>query len=38
MKHLQQTLHFQGPEEKLDPIARRLLGVNLKEIKKGNQK
>jgi len=33
MKHLQQTYHIQGSEEKLDPIALRLFGVGLKEIK-----
>lgn len=33
MKHVQQTLHISGPVEALDPIARRLLGVSLEEIK-----
>ena len=32
MKHVQQTLHLQGPEKLLDPLARRLLGVGLEEI------
>ena len=33
MKHVQQTLHLHGPEDALDPIAERLLGVRLHEIK-----
>ena len=33
MNHVQQTLHLSGPEEVLDPIARRLFGVGLQEIK-----
>lgn len=33
MKHVQQTLHIQGSEDELDPIAERLLGVRLNEIK-----
>lgn len=33
MRHVQQTLHLQGPEDALDPIAKRLLGVHLNEIK-----
>lgn len=32
MKHVQRTWHIQGDEMKLDPIARRLFGVGLKEI------
>ena len=33
MRHVQQTLHIQGLEAQLDPIAERLLGVHLSEIK-----
>ena len=32
MKHVQQTLHFQGTQALLDPISRRMLGVGLNEI------
>ncbi|RMF44641.1 MAG: hypothetical protein D6753_02055, partial [Planctomycetota bacterium] len=32
MRHVQRTLHLQGPEEAIDPIARRLLGVSLDQI------
>jgi hypothetical protein len=35
MKHVQRTLHLQGTEADLDPIARRLLGVGLADIKVG---
>ena len=33
LKHVQRTLHIQGPEALLDPIAKRTLGVSLAEIK-----
>lgn len=33
MKHVQQTVHLQGPEKLLDPIAKEVLGVTLSEIK-----
>ncbi|MCM2370161.1 DUF6786 family protein [Aporhodopirellula aestuarii] len=33
MKHVQRTWHIQGPESQLDPIAQRLLGVSLAEIR-----
>ena len=33
MQHVQQTVHLQGPEELLDPIAKRVLGVTIGEIK-----
>lgn len=33
MTHVQQTLHLQGSEDALDPIAQRLLGVHLDEIR-----
>lgn len=33
MKHIQQTIHFQGSEKALEPISRALLGVGLKTIK-----
>ena len=33
MRHVQQTLHIQGTIEQLDPIARRLLGVGLEQIR-----
>ena len=33
VRHVQQTLHLQGPEAQLDPIAQRLLGATLDEIK-----
>jgi len=33
---VQRTLHLQGPETDLDPIARRMLGVGLKDIRVGN--
>ncbi len=35
MKHVQKTLHVQGPEELLEPIAQRMLGVGLDRIKAG---
>jgi hypothetical protein len=31
--HVHRTYHFQGPESKLDPIARATLGVSISEIK-----
>ena len=33
MKHIQRTFHIQGPEALLDPLARKLLGASLDEIK-----
>ena len=33
MKHVQRTFHIQGPEELLNPLAKKLLGVGLEEIK-----
>ena len=33
MRHVQRTLHLQGPEALLDPIAQRLLGASLQDIK-----
>ena len=33
MAHIQRTLHLQGTEAELDPIARRLFGVSLEAIK-----
>jgi len=33
MKHVQRTLHLQGPEQDLDAIAKRILGVSIAEIK-----
>lgn len=33
MKHVQRTFHIQGPEEELNPLAKRLLGVPLEAIK-----
>ena len=33
MRHVQQTLHLQGTEAQLGPIAKRMLGVGLKQIK-----
>ncbi len=33
MQHIQRTLHIQGSEAELDPIARRLLGAGLERIK-----
>ncbi|WP_430438389.1 DUF6786 family protein [Neorhodopirellula lusitana] len=33
MRHIQRTLHLQGSEADLDPIAKRLFGVSLEEIK-----
>lgn len=33
MRHVQRTYHIQGSEESLDPIAEKLLGVGLDEIK-----
>ncbi len=35
MQHVQQTLHIHGPENELEPIAERMLGVGLKRIKAG---
>ncbi len=32
MKHIQRTFHFQGSEEELNPLAKRLLGVSLETI------
>ena len=32
--HVHRTIHFQGPKEALDPIARKVLGVGLDEIEK----
>ena len=32
MKHVQRTFHFQGSEEELNPLAKRLLGVSLEAI------
>jgi hypothetical protein len=37
MQHIQRTFHVHGSEELLDPIARKLLGVGLKEIKSAFQ-
>lgn len=31
--HVHTTMHFQGPESDLDPLARKLLGVSLEDIK-----
>jgi hypothetical protein len=31
--HVHQTIHLQGPEKKLDAVARTVIGVNLDEIK-----
>jgi hypothetical protein len=33
MQHSQTTIHFKGPDEVIDQISNRLLGVSLKEIK-----
>lgn len=33
LRHVQQTWHIHGDEQRLDPIARKLLGVGLEEIK-----
>jgi hypothetical protein len=33
MKHVHRTIHLQGPEKSLDPIARKILGVGLEDIK-----
>ena len=33
MNHVQRTLHLQGPEQDLDAIAKRTVGVSLAEIK-----
>ncbi len=33
MKHVQRTFHIQGSEEELNPLAERLLGVSLKDVK-----
>jgi len=32
--HIQVTCHFEGPEKALDPIAKKVLGVSIDEIKK----
>ena len=37
MKHVQRTFHIQGPEELLDPLAKKLLGAGLEEIKRAFQ-
>jgi len=34
LTHVHTTMHFQGPEKALDEIARKVLGVGLKEIEK----
>ena len=34
IKHVQRTFHIQGPEELLEPLATKLLGVGLEEIKR----
>jgi hypothetical protein len=36
MKHVQATIHLQGNEDVLNPIAQRVLGVSLQEIKAGS--
>ncbi|MGE9271609.1 MAG: DUF6786 family protein [Verrucomicrobiales bacterium] len=33
MQHVQRTIHLHGPEDQLDPIAARVLGVSLDKIK-----
>ncbi|MGI9456166.1 MAG: DUF6786 family protein [Aeoliella sp.] len=33
MQHIQRTLHIQGLEKELDPLAKRLLGVGLDAIR-----
>ena len=33
LKHVQQTLHIQGPEKLLDPLVRHTLGVSINDIK-----
>jgi len=33
VQHTHRTIHLQGPEEALDPIARKVLGVSIAEIK-----
>ena len=33
MKHVQRTFHIRGSETELDPLAKRLLGASLDEIK-----
>ena len=33
MKHVQRTFHIQGSEKELNPLAKRLLGVDLDAIK-----
>ena len=38
MKHVHRTIHLQGPEDQLDPIAKATLGVTLDEIKTAFQK
>ncbi|WP_348534446.1 DUF6786 family protein [Pontiella agarivorans] len=37
MQHIQQTMHFHGSEEALEPLARNILGVGLQDIKTVNQ-
>ena len=32
MKHLQRTWHFHGPEAELEPLSKKLLGVDLETI------
>lgn len=34
LSHIHRTIHFQGPEVVLDPIAKKTLGVDLQEIKR----
>lgn len=38
MRHVQRTMHIQGTEETLTPIAKSLLGVSIAEIKAGQPK
>ena len=38
MRHVQRTMHIQGTEEALSPIAKSLLGVSIAEIKAGQPK
>ena len=35
MRHVQRTMHVQGPQEQLDSIAERILGVSLSRIQSG---
>lgn len=35
LTHIHRTLHLQGPEEELDPIAKKVFGVGIREIKSG---